>query len=153
LISKTIKHIREQEFDMEIYFGCSITGGRSQESEYQQIVKILIEDGHQVPTAHLSQPDVMDLEKVVDPVEIYNRDIQWIDNCQAMIAEVSTPSHGVGYEISYALSNQKPVLCLYRSGTLVSKMIIGNKNPLLHVKEYNSTEDFPAYIREFLAQV
>ncbi len=138
---------------MRIYFGCSITGGRGQESEYQQIVRILIDDGHQVPTAHLSQPDVMDLEKVVDPVEIYNRDIQWIDNCQAMIAEVSTPSHGVGYEISYALTSQKPVLCLHQSGIRVSKMITGNKNPLLQVKNYRSTEEFPALIRDFLAQV
>ena len=138
---------------MEIYFGCSITGGRSQESEYQQIVKILVDDGHQVPTAHLSQSDVMDLEQVVDPVKIYNRDIQWIDNCQAMIAEVSTPSHGVGYEISYALTCLKPVLCLHQFGIRVSKMITGNKNPLLQVKNYRSTEEIPALIRNFLAQV
>ena len=138
---------------MRIYFGCSITGGRSQEKEYQQIVRILVDDGHQVPTAHLSQPDVMDLELVVDPVEIYNRDIQWIDNCQAMIAEVSTPSHGVGYEISYALTSQKPVLCLHRSSIRVSKMITGNQNPLLQVKDYRSTEEIPALIRDFLAQV
>lgn len=138
---------------MEIYFGCSITGGRSQESEYQQIVKILVNDGHQVPTAHLSQSDVMDLEQVVDPVEVYNRDILWIDNCRAMIAEVSTPSHGVGYEISYALANEKPVLCLHQSGIRVSKMITGNRNPWLQVKSYRSTEELPALIREFLAQV
>jgi len=138
---------------MQIYFGCSITGGRNQESEYQQIVNFLLDDGHQVPTAHLSQPDVLDLELVVDPVEVFKRDIRWIDNCQAMVAEVSTPSHGVGYEISYALSNQKPVLCLHKTGIRVSKMITGNKNPLLQVTEYHSTEEIPEYIRDFLAQI
>jgi nucleoside 2-deoxyribosyltransferase len=95
----------------------------------------------------------MDLEQVVDPVEIYNRDILWIENCQAMIAEVGTPSHGVGYEIGYALGSKKPVLCLYQSGIRVSKMITGNRNPLLQVKSYRSTEELPALIREFLAQV
>jgi hypothetical protein len=70
-----------------------------------------------------------------------------------MVAEVSTPSHGVGYEISYALSNQKPVLCLHKTGIRVSKMITGNKNPLLQVTEYNSTGEIPEYIREFLAQI
>ena len=138
---------------MEIYFGCSITGGRSQESEYQQIVEMLIEAGHEVPTAHLSQPDVMDLEKVIDPVDVYNRDTQWIKDCQAMIAEISTPSHGVGYEISYALSNQKPVLCLHKSGVGISKMISGNRNPLLQVKEYRSTDEIRRIIRDFLSQV
>lgn len=135
---------------MEIYFGCSITGGRDQEKEYQQIVKYLIESGHQVPTAHLSKSDVLDLERVVDPVEVYTRDIEWIDNCQALIAEVSTPSHGVGYEIGYALSNKKPVLCLHKSGTCVSKMITGNTNHLLQVTEYSSSEELPAIMNQFL---
>ena len=137
---------------MEIYFGCSITGGRDQEKEYQQIVNILIESGHQVPTAHLSKSDVLDLERIVDPVEGFTRDIQWIDNCQVMVAEVSTPSHGVGYEISYALSNQKPVLCLHKSGIYVSKMITGNTNPLLQVTEYSSSEQLPVILNKFIEE-
>ena len=137
---------------MEIYFGCSITGGRDQEKEYQQIVNILIESGHQVPTAHLSKSDVLDLERIVDPVEVFTRDIQWIDNCQVMVAEVSTPSHGVGYEISYALSNQKPVLCLHKSGIYVSKMITGNTNPLLQVTEYSSSEQLPVILNKFIEE-
>lgn len=138
---------------MDVYFGCSITGGRNEESTYQLMVKTLLEDGHQVPTAHLSRSDVMDLENVVNPVEVYTRDIQWIDNCQAMIAEVSTPSHGVGYEIAFALSIRKPVLCLHRSGIHVSKMISGNKNPNLQVMEYLSPDELPALMRDFLAQI
>lgn len=136
---------------MEIYFGCSITGGRDQEKEYQQIVKYLIESGHQVPTAHLSKSDVLDLERVVDPVEVYTRDIEWIDNCQALIAEVSTPSHGVGYEIGYALSLQKPVLCLYDQEVVVSKMITGNPHPLLSVKAYRDLADAEVILRRYLA--
>ncbi len=138
---------------MDVYFGCSITGGRNEESTYQLIVKTLLEDGHQVPTAHLSRSDVMDVEKVVNPVEVYTRDIQWIDNCQAMIAEVSTPSHGVGYEVAYALSIQKPVLCLHSSGIPLSKMITGNNNPNLQVMEYQSPDELPAIMRDFLAQI
>jgi nucleoside 2-deoxyribosyltransferase len=138
---------------MDVYFGCSITGGRNEESTYQLMVKTLLEDGHQVPTAHLSRSDVMDLENVVNPVEVYTRDIHWIDNCQAMIAEVSTPSHGVGYEIAFALSIRKPVLCLHRSGIHVSKMITGNKNPNLQVMEYLSPDELPALMRDFLAQI
>ncbi|MCJ7534150.1 MAG: nucleoside 2-deoxyribosyltransferase [Anaerolineales bacterium] len=138
---------------MDVYFACSITGGRKEENVYQLIVDMLIADGHQVPTAHLSRPDVMELEQVVDPVEVFTRDIRWINNCQAMVAEVSTPSHGVGFEISYALSIQKPVLCLHRDGIHVSKMLTGNSDPILRVLAYQSPDELPLLIRDFLAQI
>jgi 2'-deoxynucleoside 5'-phosphate N-hydrolase len=38
---------------------------------------------------------------------------------------VSTPSHGVGFEVAYAIGLGKPVLCLAREGVPVSKMIAG----------------------------
>ena len=138
---------------MNIYFGCSITGGRRQEETYQQIVRILLDDGHQVPTAHLSRPDVIDLEQVENPVDVYHRDIQWIAECHAMVTEVSTPSHGVGYEIGYALSLGKPVLCLHQSGIKVSKMITGNQDPLLQISKYQSGNDIPVIIRDFLGKI
>jgi nucleoside 2-deoxyribosyltransferase len=100
---------------MNIYFACSITGGRQQENIYQLIVESLLSEGHIVPTADLSRPEVMDLEGIVQPREVYKRDISWIKACQALIAEVTTPSHGVGYEIAYALGLGKPVLCCYHT--------------------------------------
>ncbi len=138
---------------MKIYFSCSITGGRDDENIYQIIVNSLEADGHYVPTAHLSRPDVMSLEKLVDPIDVYSRDIEWIESCQAMVAEVSTPSHGVGYEISWALSKGKPVLCLYRHGIRVSKMITGNNNPRIFVRTYQQKEQVAPLIREFIAQI
>lgn len=85
---------------MNIYFSCSITGGRAEEKIYQAIVKEMLDRGHEVPTAHLSSPDVMEMENVVDPVEIFDRDMKWLRECDAVVAEVSSPSHGVGYEVA-----------------------------------------------------
>jgi nucleoside 2-deoxyribosyltransferase len=138
---------------MNVYFACSITGGRSEESVYQVIVDTLLSDGHIVPTAHLSESDVMMLEDIVDPIEVYSRDINWINGCHALVAEVSTPSHGVGFEISYALSQKKPVLCLYEQGVRVSKMITGNSNPGIRVISYQNSDDIITTIREFLADI
>jgi hypothetical protein len=138
---------------MNIYFSCSITGGRDDQNIYQNIVDSLLADGHQVPTAHLSRPDVTSLERIVDPVEVYTRDMAWIENCQAMIAEVSTPSHGVGYEISYALSIGKPVLCLYRDGVGVSKMITGNTHPNIFIHTYQQKREVAPLIREFITHI
>lgn len=138
---------------MNIYFACSLTGGRQDEAVYQRIVAHLESSGHQVPTAHLAHPGVMDLERVVDPQEVYQRDIEWIEGCDALIAEVSTPSHGVGYEIGYALAHGKPVLCCHREGVGVSKMITGNRAPGLVVRSYSSAEEALEAIDAFLEGV
>lgn len=134
---------------MNIYFACSITGGRNEENIYQVIVNTLQSDGHIVPTAHLSQPDVILMEDVVDPEDVYTRDIEWIENCQALIAEVSTPSHGVGFEISYALSIGKQVLCLHRHGVRISKMLSGNNHPGIRIRNYQDEGDIVTILRDF----
>jgi len=136
---------------MNIYFACSITGGRAFESVYQVITRTLLEDGHEVPTAHLAESNVMALEKVIDPHEVYSRDVDWIRACDSLIAEVSVPSHGVGYEIGFVLEQGKPVLCLAQEGIAVSKMITGNPHPALQVKSYRDVAEAIKLIREFLS--
>jgi hypothetical protein len=116
-------------------------------------VDYLLQQGHEVPTAHLSQPDIMDLEKVVTPLDIYQRDVNWVTGCEALIAEVSTPSHGVGYEIALANFFQKPVLCCYRTGKTVSKMITGNPSPLQKVISYQSLTELVAQVELFLLEL
>lgn len=136
---------------MNIYFACSITGGREFEAVYQVIARALADDSHEVPTAHLAESGVMALEAVIDPFEVYSRDVQWIRASDALIAEVSAPSHGVGYEIGYALGLGKPVLALYQAGRKVSKMISGNPDPKLSVQAYDSAEHAVKLIRQFLS--
>jgi nucleoside 2-deoxyribosyltransferase len=138
---------------LNIYFSCSLTGGRDDEAIYATIVNHLQGTGHSVPTAHLADPSVMDLERVVDPDEVYARDVQWIGECEAVIAEVSTPSHGVGYEIAYALGIGKPVLCCYREGVPVSKMILGNHSAGLTVEGYGDEREALELIEAFLGNL
>ena len=137
---------------MNIYFACSITGGRQFESVYQSIVKALTGDGHEVPTAHLAESAVMALEAVIDPQEVYSRDVTWIRASHVLIAEASAPSHGVGYEIGFALGLGKPVLALHQEGCKISKMISGNPDPKLFVRAYQSPEHAIEQIREFLSK-
>lgn len=137
---------------MNIYFACSITGGREFESVYQMITKALLEDHHQVPTAHLAESGVLTQEAGLDPFEVYQRDVTWIRESDALIAEVSVPSHGVGYEIGFALGLGKPVLALYQQGRNVSKMISGNPDANLCVMAYQSSGNAIAIIREFLSK-
>jgi len=138
---------------MNIYFSCSLTGGRQDESVYMTIVDHLLELGHDVPTAHLAHPEVMDLERVVDAREVYERDMAWIEACDVVIAEVSTPSHGVGYEIAIALDRDKPVLCCFREGASVSKMITGNNSKTISLSTYQGTNGVLKVIDDFLQSV
>ncbi len=137
---------------MNIYFACSITGGRDFESVYQTITKALAEDHHEVPTAHLAETGITALEATIDPLEVYSRDVAWIRASDVLIAEVSSPSHGVGYEIGFALGLGKRVLALYEEGCEVSKMISGNPDPHLKVASYRGSEDVVTMIRQFLSE-
>lgn len=136
---------------MKIYFACSISGGRKDEKAYQYLVKVLEDMGIEVPTAHISETGIEIIDGKENPLDIYQRDVNWIEECDLLVAEVSTPSHGVGYEIGYALTLRKPVLCLYDQGALVSKMITGNPHPLLSVRAYRDLADAEVILRRYLA--
>jgi len=135
---------------MNIYFACSITGGREFESIYQEIVAALTKDGHEIPTSHLAKSEAVENERLLTPRDVYERDVNWINNCDVLVAEVSIPSHGVGYEIGFALNIGKPVLCLHHKERKVSKMITGNPDPALTVCSYSSIEEAVSQIHTFL---
>ena len=134
---------------MNIYFACSITGGRAYEAVYQAITRALLDAGVEVPTAHLAETGVVNEEKVIEPRTVYERDAAWIRSADALIAEVSVPSHGVGYEIGFALNLGKPVLCLYEQGSTVSKMITGNPHPNLTIRTYQTSAEAADLARKF----
>ena len=135
---------------MNIYFACSITGGREFESTYQEIVAALTGDGHEIPTSHLVQSEVVEKERLLTPQNVYERDVNWIKNCDIVIAEVSVPSHGVGYEIAFALNIGKPVLCIHHKDRKVSKMITGNPDSNLTVQAFDAVEDAISHARVFI---
>ncbi len=135
---------------MNIYFSCSITGGRQDQDIYQKIVDHLVNAGHEIPTAHLSRAEIMEDERVISPLEVYKRDVNWVNQCDLVIAEVSTPSHGVGYEIALALLQDKPVFCCYEQGRTVSKMILGNDLPTISVYAYSSEEELLIRIDQYI---
>ena len=135
---------------MKIYFACSITGGREYEKNYQAITRFLLDGGYEVPTAHLAESNVLDLERVVVPSDVYARDVDWILTTDILLAEVSVPSHGVGYEIGFALNAGKHVLCIHQAGRAVSKMITGNPHPLLTINAYEDISQALEQIKTFV---
>ena len=113
---------------MKIYFAGAIRGGRDDARLYQQIIDELKLYG-EVLTEHVGDPGLSVAgEDGPNNQYIHDRDMRWLLGADVMVAEVTTPSLGVGYEIGRAVENQLPVLCLFREqeGKHLSAMIKGN---------------------------
>ena len=61
--------------------------------------------------------------------QIHARDMAWLEECDAVVAEVTTPSLGVGYELGLAEKLGKSILCLFdvvNPDCRLSAMLSGN---------------------------
>ncbi len=111
---------------MRIFFAASIRSGRSMLFEYRKIVALLKSMGHTIVSEHVASAKLEEAEAKLTEEEIFRSDVRFIDECDCLVAEVTIPSTGVGYEICYAVSRGKRVLCLYKEGANVSAMVLGN---------------------------
>uniref|UniRef100_A0A1A7Y9W9 2'-deoxynucleoside 5'-phosphate N-hydrolase 1 n=1 Tax=Iconisemion striatum TaxID=60296 RepID=A0A1A7Y9W9_9TELE len=114
---------------MKIYFCGSIRGGRDDVHVYQTIVHKLKNYGS-VLTEHVSNPELSDTGEdgtVEGDRSIHDRDVDWLQQSDVIIAEVTQPSLGVGYELGRSVDMKKKILCLFRpsSGRTLSAMIRG----------------------------
>jgi hypothetical protein len=135
-----------------IYFAGSISGGRGDAQLYQQIIHLLQGYGR-VLTEHVGD---LSLDAGGEPSptseEIYERDIALLAQADKVVAEVTIPSHGVGYEIARAESLGKAVLCLHRPGTgrRLSAMLAGNPN--VRCADYCTLEDVTGILDRFFGK-
>ena len=137
---------------MKVYFSCSLTGGRQDQPVYASLVEHLEALGHQVLTAHLASKAATTEDVGLSPEAVFERDTAWLRDSDAVVAEVSTPSHGVGFEIAYALERGKPVLCLARKGVRVSKMITGIRQAGFAFQTYGNEAEARVHLETFLGR-
>ena len=136
---------------MNIYFCGSIRGGRDLASTYAEMIAMLGSYGR-VLTEHLGSDEVIEAkDRVLSDKEIHDRDLQWIVESDMLVAEVTVPSLGVGYEIGRAIEMGKPVLCLFRQGSeyTISAMIAGSDK--VEMKYYQSLEEVKDLFETFFS--
>ena len=112
---------------IKIYFCGSIRGGRQLAFVYAKFIEMLQGFG-KVLTEHLGDDEViLAKDRVLSDKEIHDRDFKWIVESDLIVADVTVPSLGVGYEIGRAIEMGKPVLCLFNSNSeyKLSAMIAG----------------------------
>ncbi len=117
---------------------------------YAQLIEYLKSYG-EVLTEHVGSKDYSAWgESVISDRDIHDRDMEWLVSSDPVVAEVTTPSLGVGYEIARAVEMKKKVLCLYRpqEGKRLSGMINGCSD--VTVVEYRTLEDARGAIDRFI---
>jgi hypothetical protein len=135
----------------KIYFAGSIRGGRSDLDLYRKIISYLQLYG-EVLTEHIGDSNLTPLgETGMTDREIYDRDMAWLSSCDILVAELTVPSLGVGFEVASAIRMEKKALCLYRvqDGRKLSAMIAGCPGVL--VREYKDFNDVMRIIDDFQA--
>ncbi len=126
---------------LRVYFCGAIRGGRDRQPLYRAIVDFLGDRGYEVLTTHVASVDVLQEEWRDDVTahDIYTRDLRWLAECDLVIAEVSTPSLGVGVEITEAQHLSKPVIALCQQDVSLSAMIAGNS--VVRLIRYTDADD------------
>ncbi len=134
---------------MNIYFCGSIRGGRDLASTYERLIGILGTYGR-VLTEHLGcDEEIEQKDRILTDQEIHDRDMQWITMSDVLVAEVTVPSLGVGYEIGRAIEMGKPVFCLFQegSGYTLSAMIAGSDQ--LEAEYYRNIEEAEQLLKSY----
>ena len=132
---------------MKIYFSGSIRGGRQDADLYKQLIEHLKQYGT-VLTEHIGDETI---EHTKIDREIHDEDMAWLRESDIVIAEVTTPSLGVGYEIGRAVEMNKRILCLYRNtdSNSVSAMIKGSSD--FKCYSYQSIEEAKKILSGFIS--
>ena len=118
---------------MTIYFAASISGGRGDQEIYGQIIALLKQHGT-VLTEHFGDASLTAAGEGLADCDIHDRDLAWLQDADVIVAEVSTASLGVGYEIGRAVEWGKRIICVHRpsAGRRLSAMIAGSSTVETH---------------------
>jgi hypothetical protein len=124
---------------------------------YRKIVAALEDAGHHVFAGSVTSELIGVEGDPLESVQIFERDVSLLEEVASrnglLIAEVSRPSIGVGYEIAAARYRFNiPVICMYRPSFTkrCSGMVAGD--PSIRVIEYTS-DVFEAAVAELVRAV
>ncbi|NLR89592.1 MULTISPECIES: nucleoside 2-deoxyribosyltransferase [Flammeovirga] len=125
---------------MKIYFSGSIRGGRDDAKLYADIIEHIKQYG-EVLTEHIGQMDLQENE--ITDRQIHDQDLNWLIESDIIIAEVTVPSLGVGYELGRGVEMKKPTYCFHRTPQ-TSAMVSGC--PEIKTYHYESLDEIKVLI-------
>ncbi len=136
---------------MKNYFGFTVAGDRSSIEIARRVVELLEDTGHEVLTRHLVSDNAWQLDRLISPQQVYERDMRWLKQCDVLVAEVSGSSFGLGFETGYLLgATAKKAVLFYKRDVekRISLLITGNTNPQCLVMPYTDVAEVEAFVRD-----
>ena len=127
---------------MKIYFAGSIRGGRMYVKSYAKTIKFLGRFG-KVLTKHVGDENLSHFGEREHVEKIFARDEKLLKQADFLVADVTQPSLGVGYEIAVAERMKKKIICLCRKSKIkrLSPMLRGNRKlKIIYYKNQNDLE-------------
>ncbi len=135
---------------MNIFFTGSIRGGRAHLPEYAFIVKTLEQFGT-VHSKHVHDETLSHYgETGLSAQEIFEREIDALSQSDIVVADVSTPSLGVGYLVALASSLGKKTIALYHGDDTLKLSAIIKGDSGVEVYTYKTEEDITKILNEVL---
>jgi hypothetical protein len=102
---------------MKIFFNTSVSGRKEYEENYKAIDRILNRISNNVVSAvFIATKEDVAKETEKEAASYYDKLRKWMRDSDILVFEVSYPSLGVGYEITWGLQLGKPIIILYVRG-------------------------------------
>jgi nucleoside 2-deoxyribosyltransferase len=132
---------------LKIYLAVPITYNRDR-SFAISLADALEKLGHQVTSKWVLDKDP---SWGLNANQIAERDFGALQGSDVLVAEISSPSHGVGMEVEFAVIKGKKVICLMHPGSKLSGLIVGT--PSISVVTYLDGEDAVRRVNGLLSKV
>jgi hypothetical protein len=137
---------------MRIYLACTVRGDRAGLDAARAVATRLAVLGHEVLTGHLLASDVDRAEFALTEREVFERDRQWLDECDALVAEASGSTYGVGFEVGYvtgrAAQTGQRVIVVFQEARrqAISRLVSGYESPHGLAFGYRSLDELEGFI-------
>ncbi len=136
---------------MKVFLSFALHGERDKLRAAMLIAETLEKLGHDVVNRKMLDDDAIKKEGMLSMFWRYENSIKSMKDCDCVVAEVSRPSFGVGYELGYALAaTKKKVFIIYDKNMEkdVSVMATGNSEPNAVKLAYTDDASLKAAIAE-----
>ena len=136
---------------MKVYLSTAITRGRREYVEaVKRIAEVLKADGVEILNERVTDPSFPG--PAVDRAQTMREVCRWLEEADALVAEATISSTGVGAELTTVQMRGKPALLLYDAhfGFRISDWVVHNPDSNVEARPYRDPHDIERIVREFV---
>lgn len=139
----------------QVFLSIPVQGQRLPNEHYERLVDVLHSNKLNIVNPAVMDPPSPEETYLYSAQDINTGNLELLALSDMCIAEVSTPSHGVGYEIAIAEYLGLPILCVYQHGLEkhLSLMIRGSSSHRVRLRSYESIADLNTLVSGTVAEL